>query len=146
MPTRAILLFALTTFLATGLSFGADLPKLTGSRTTATDAVANCDSIFVGQIMKVGTGVQPSPGHETRYVQQISYHPLRAFAKLRNAYRIDANVGEYHETFPKVGESDIFFVNNKDTNPNHYTVVKLLAATDDNIAMVKKLIAQIPAK
>jgi hypothetical protein len=146
MPKRAILLFAITTFLVTGLSFGGDLPKLPGSRTTATDAVAKCDEIFVGQIKKVGTGTELSPEHETRYIQQISYQPLRIFAKLRRAYRVDANVGEYHETFPNAGESDIFFVHNKAGTTNSYTVVKLLPATDDNIAMVKMLIAQISAK
>lgn len=47
---------------------------------------------------------------------------------------------------PKYGNSYIFFVNrNYSGSDNPFTALKLLPATDDNIAKVKKLIATASA-
>ncbi|MCE0482915.1 MAG: hypothetical protein LV479_01600, partial [Methylacidiphilales bacterium] len=54
--------------------------------------------------------------------------------------------GGLHEQPPQEGDTYIFFAH-KNTEPgwDNYTVLKLLPATDDNIAKVKALIAAAPA-
>ena len=48
-----------------------------------------------------------------------------------------------HEQLPKVGNTYIFFVKKiAHPDPDPYRAIKLLPATDDNIAKVKALIAQ----
>ena len=50
----------------------------------------------------------------------------------------------FQEIPPTFEDSYIFFINKTDTGSDPYQVIKVLPATDENIAVVKKLIAALP--
>ena len=114
-----------------------DAPTFIGSRIKTEDAVSKSDAVFIGKITKVGFISVAAP-NESSYVgtEVMVSEALKGSSKGRMTVRLHR---VYPEQALKAGDFDIFFVTGA-------TVLKLLPATDGNIATVKNLIAQLPAK
>jgi len=120
--------------------------KLTGSVVKVEDIALTCDAIFVGEITDTGLPSDPSQDGWTAYTG-IGVSVSEA---LRGSVDSQVNVtlhtlsnANVQESPPAYQHTYIFLVNKtSDATQDPYIVVKLLPATDDNIATVKKLLAQ----
>ena len=136
--------------------------KLTGSYLKVETAISKSDAVFIGEVIVQGFEV-PQP-------TDASYAgPLLKGIKFKISKMIRGSIGDgislsmfvmttRHEELNVVRQPYIFFVQTKGEKALDYPynclekadtdtiVIKLLRATDDNIAIVKKLIAQLPAK
>jgi len=122
--------------------------KLSGSAIKAEDIVLSCDAVCVGEIEDMGlptnsstTGLVVYSGIEVKVLQilrgSVEYQIKITLNTLKSP--------SLQEMPPKFGGSYIFFVNrNNPEADDPFIALKLLPATDDNIAMVKKLIAAAP--
>jgi len=142
MATRAIILAALVAFLLIGIVRADGTPTLAGSSIKTEDVALKCNAVFVGKITHVGPPTGAAPGLATFGVKVTVLQVLRGTVDAQVGIRIDDDVLN-HESAPKVENTYVFFVEKDETR---LTALKLLPATDDNIATVKKLIAQLPAK
>jgi len=119
--------------------------KLTGSPVKAKDIAFNCDAVFVGEITKAGFPSDPAHGWVV-----YSGIAVRVSNVLRGSVESQIDVSlrtlsnsSTQESPPAYGHTYIFFVNKTtDASEDPYIVLKLLPATDDNVAMVKQLLAQ----
>jgi hypothetical protein len=123
-------------------------PALTGSSQKSEDIVVKADAVFVGEITTIGFGGFKAPGESVYRGVQIKV--LQVFrGTVADSIAVTLHVVgrmEFHEDPPKVGNSYILFVKKSDQGqPDAYTVLKLILATDANIAKVKALIAAVPA-
>jgi len=106
------------------------------------EAVAKADAIFLGQAEELEPGSEAEVGLEPYYAKVKVLQILRRAAVP--LVFISLPVHPYHhESAPKVRDSYIFFVNSE---PNRILALKVIPDTEDNIAMVKRLITQLPAK
>ena len=148
---QTILLLALACLLLTGILRADDAPILSGSKVETKDAVARSNAVFVGELIKLGGGIAArsiSPtflGNDVKVLQVLR-------GSVEGHILVSLSIsGPAHEEPPAEGENYIFFVH-KTTQGESLPfspfgdVIKLLSATDTNIAAVKKLIAQLPAK
>ena len=118
--------------------------ELSGRDIKIENAVSKSDSIFVGKISKMRLG-------SITATDRVAYGgvQIRVLQFLRGSIDSQSLVTIYitashvvHEAPPEVGMPYIFFVTkNTHGTSDPYTVLKLLPATDDNIAKVKQLIA-----
>ena len=141
MGPRAIFLVALAALLLVGTVRGDDL-LLPGSDLKVEDAVAKTDAVFVGKFINLGA--QAMEG--THAAQGPEYHGALVKVVQTLKGKVDAPIAvsiyPVHEVMPQVGTAYIVFVKNKDFySSDPFRIVKLMLATDDNIAMVKKLIS-----
>ncbi|MDB4793752.1 hypothetical protein OAG63_01835 [Methylacidiphilales bacterium] len=121
--------------------------KLSGSDLKSGDAITKCDAIFVGEITQMGFQSLKATGRSSYYGNII-----KILQVLRGAISVQIKVTLYvyyvsdtPENIPKVGNPYIFFVKkNASGQPDPYTALKLLPATDDNITKVKALITAAP--
>jgi hypothetical protein len=118
--------------------------KLSGSRFKAEEIVAKANVICVGEIVQIGppltrAAAQASyPGVKIQ-ISQCLKGDLSSPALIEIVVAKEPNVTE---EAPKAGTTYIFFIK-QTTSWN--MVLKLLPATDDNIAKVKAMIAAAPA-
>jgi hypothetical protein len=146
MVIRAMLLIAFAAFLITGITRADDAPNLAGSAIKTKDAAAKSDAVFVGEVTQLGNCIWANPNFPLFIGTNVKVlHVLRGSVGGHILITITLN-DTYHEELPAAGRTYIFFViNNKNTEAgglfaDPFTALKLLAVTDDNIAMVKKLI------
>jgi len=137
MATRAILLVVLAGFFLPAMVHADDMPTFIGSRMKTEDAIAKSNTIIVGKITKVGPVVLAAPNES--YYPEVEVVVLKTLKGLENGQVTVTLDRHYPEQAPKLGNSDIFFING-------VTTLKLLPATDANIIALKKLIAELPAK
>ena len=123
--------------------------KLSGSAIKAEDIVLSCDAVCVGEIEDMGlptnsstTGLVVYSGIEVKVLQI-----LRGAVEHQIKFTLNTlKSPSIQEMPPNFGSSYIFFVNrNSPEADDPFTALKLLPATDDNIATIKKLIATAPA-
>ncbi len=122
--------------------------KLSGSDLKSEDAAAKSDGIFVGKITQIGLPNAKAAGQVAYYGNKV--HVLQV---LRGAIGAQVKVTLYvhyvsdiPENPPKVDGTYIFFVKKiANPDPDPYKALKLLPATDANIARVQALIAAAPA-
>ena len=99
--------------------------------------------MFIGQIIAKGPVILTEPGVSYRgYTVKVATLLKGALAGEIHVSLDVRNDGRAVEVIPRVGENYIFFVILK---ASEIIVVKLLPATDANIAKVKALIAAAPA-
>jgi hypothetical protein len=129
---------------AVGDTTSAALPlQYSGSGKKAGDIVATCDAIFVGQIIAKGPVILTKPGASTHgYTVKVATLLKGTLAGEIQVSLDVRNDGRVVEVIPHVGENYIFFAMLK---AGEVIAVKLLPATDANIAKVKALIAAAPA-
>jgi len=117
-------------------------PLLSGSELTVSVAVAKADVIFTGQVIEIGHPAKKDLG--TNVYHHLKLKRLEVLWGAIDAFvyvRLNANYNEPSESAPEVGLSYIFFAKkNEEGSFDPFTVLKLLPATDDNIAKVKQLI------
>ena len=143
---RAILLVALAAFLFTGIVRAADNPDLIGSNIRTEDAILKSRAVFVGQLVSLGERDNSidhfSSGPEYPGAKVKVAELLKGVFDDRTTIGIYPTVFKLNEETPQEGKSYIFFVKyNGSESISPYVVFKLLPATDDNIATVKKLIS-----
>ena len=120
--------------------------KLTGSATKAEDILSLSSEVFIGGIIDPGI---PSYGAGVGWTV-YSGVGVNVAENLRGTVDQQIKVGlrtfscpGVQELAPKGGDSYIFFVyKSTDDLQDPYTVIKLLPATTDNIAMVKGLLSK----
>ncbi len=150
MASRAILLVALASLLVNSVG-RADDPKLPGSFFKPEDHLSEWNIVFLGKIIDAG------PPQAIFAESMMSFHQIKIEASqvMKGSFdgRSLVNVGVFAgEEIPKAGGTYIFFeaktiyAPDQENAPDHELVTKLVPATDDNIARVKALIAQVPAK
>jgi len=136
-----MILLALAVLVLSG-NARADEPKLTGSAMKEEDAIANSDAVFVGKVTSIGgpyaKGVGPN-----YYPIGIDVGETYLGSVVSNPYSW-TTINRSVEHLPSVGKNYIFFV--KKQEGRELMPLKFLPASDANIATVKKLIAQLPAK
>ena len=118
--------------------------KLTGSVVKVEDIISTCDAVFLGEITDIGVPSDPADDGWT----VTSGIGVSVSENLRGSVESQIKVtlrtlssSSTQESTPKFEGSYIFFVNKTaDASEDPYMVVKLLPATDTNIAMVKQLI------
>ena len=121
-----------------------DAPILPGSQIETKDALTRSDAVFVGELIKLGGAVVArsiSPtflGNDVKVLQV-----LRGSVEGHILVSISIS-GPAHEEPPSEGGTYIFFVHKTTEGGglpfSPFGVIKLLPATDANIAEVKKLI------
>ena len=149
MATKVILLVAFAGFILPAIARGDNAPALTGSNAKITDALAQSDAVFVGQVKDIGFGdFKAKGGLMFRGVQVNVLQVLRGAVGASVTVTLGVvGIAGFHEDPPTTGNSYIFFVLRKGApEADPYDVLKLLKATDVNIASVKKLVAQSHAK
>jgi len=116
--------------------------KLSGSGLKSEDIILKSDAIFIGQIIAKGAVLMLEPGKSYRFytvkVATLLKGTLAGEIQVSLDVRNDSRVVE---VIPRVGENYIFFAILK---ASEIIVVKLLPATDANIAKIKALIADYP--
>jgi hypothetical protein len=143
MAARAIPLIALIASFLAG-SVRADTPKLPGSGIPVENAVAKSNTVFEGQVTELGDEetTYPYAGHSNLHASVRVLHVLRG---QLGAYEVVwiALDRTLHQEPPKVGSSYIFCVTKTHSQTISYPspVLKMLSATNDNIALAKKLIS-----
>jgi len=138
----------LCSFFNTGNVHAGDDTKLTGSDLKVENAALHSDAIFVGQITDVGAEEEFPPA--SAYAGPL-YHgvKIKIIQVLRGTVGTQTSVTLFvdfvaQEKLQTVGNSYIFFVTkNRDKDPDPFTALKLLPATDDSIAKIKQLIATL---
>jgi len=119
--------------LFTGILHAEDAVKLPGSRVKSEEAALHSSAVFVGKVTNEGV----RGPYFNIYYTEISNLQITVLQVLRgsspNPVALSLNVAG-NEAMPKTGNTYIFFVQKP-------TALKLLPATDDNIAMVKKLVS-----
>jgi hypothetical protein len=146
MAARAILLIALVVFIPSAVVRASDNPKYVGSTNDLPWATSKSDIIFVGTITNSGTKTQLPT---TIMYAGTAYGGIKVkvLSVLRGSVGSRASVclivdTTVHEERPAVGGAYIFFVvPNEDQTPDPFYALKLLPATDDNIARARKLIS-----
>jgi hypothetical protein len=152
MALRAILLVALTILFFAGVACADDTSKLAGSIIKAEDALAKSDAVLVGVIADMGfketpPTTAPSSGPTYDNVKVGVLQTFRGPAPGKIIFSTIFTAALHGERLPIVGTSYIFFLRKVAAgSPDPYFAIKLLLATSDNIATVKKLIAQLHAK
>jgi len=116
-------------------------PVLNGSTLKAEDIAAKADAVFVGEIIQMGFPNPSAPGLASYGTQVKVLQVLRGSVDAQITVTIDTHAMNREEP-PKVGTQYIFFVKKEG---DHFKALKLLTATDANIAKVKALIAAAPA-
>ena len=115
--------------------------RFTGSEQKYEEALAKADIVFEGQVNRVGQWAF-GPSGETAYngvritVSQIFKGSIESPADVFLYVRHDNVI----EAPPETGKAYIFFVRQL----NQKKVLKLVPATDENVAKTKQLIAQSP--
>lgn len=124
-------------------------PALSGSTLRSEDVATKADAVFVGQITHLGFSNLKALGEAVyRGLQVKVLQVLRGSVDPQSTFTLRVMVPSIssHENPPAVGSTYIFFVKKDDPSKHDaYTVLKLLPATDDNIAKVKAVIAAAPA-
>ena|ERR1700734_861270 len=119
-----------------------------GSSLKSEDLVPRCNAILIGTILDMGLASAKSPDRMAFYHVKVSPSQV-LFGKVRHTISVTIHVtwdSHVHEEVPVKGESYIFFLKTgSQEGIDPFTVLKLLPATDDNIAKVKALIAAAPA-
>jgi len=148
--TIAILASSLLTFRAI-----ADTPadsvgsaRLTGSQLKSEDLILTADAIWVGKIIKMGSESSYGPNLTMQGNQAQIIEFLRCDSQSPIEVDIPVDLGK-GEAKPEAGVPYIFFVTKNNTRPaawamDPYDAIKLLKATDTNIAEVKRLV-NLPA-
>jgi hypothetical protein len=146
MASRALLLFAFMAFFPAVSVRAADIPKFSGSDVPVEDAIAKSNTVFEGKVTELGEEVPYSypPVRCHLYATVKVLHVLRG---REAAYEVVWIIVDFtrHQEPPKVGISYIFCVT--ETDPDSKTiryptpVLKMLSASDENIALAKKLIS-----
>jgi len=121
--------------------------RFSGSAVKTESIVASCDAIVVGEVTEPGTSQDQPESPWTVY----SGIGVKISQILRGSvdHQIDVTLStmrsqSFQEIPPTFEDSYIFFINKTDTGSDPYQVIKVLPATDENIAVVKKLIAALP--
>jgi hypothetical protein len=124
----------------------ADEQAIVGRDSTVVDILIKSDAIFVGKILQIKPTDPSAHGEVTCLANSVSVSQVLKGA-LGDVVSVDFKVRSYlNEKEPKIGTSYIFFVKRGGyESPNSYTLLKLLPATDANIAKVKALIAAATA-
>lgn len=122
----------------------ADTPTLIGSSIKTDDAIQKSRVVFVGQLAKLGEP-DDSVDHDS-LGPEYPQAKVKVLTGLKGTFDAGVSVGIYpnsilKEETPKERGVYIFFVKYESNASTPYIVLKLLPATDDNIAMVKKLIS-----
>ena len=142
MSWRALFLAVLAAFLFDGHVFASD-SKLPGSAVKLEDAVAKADAIFIAEVSVVGftEGTHDQMGATIKFGDTLfgptydSPWGATVFFVLSGAEKV-----------PTSGTSYIFCVtSHPQSDPQktvQFTLVKLLAATPENIAAIKQSVAQ----
>jgi hypothetical protein len=151
MVMRAILLVVLASFLFSGVVRADDAPKLTGSSLKIKNAVSKSIAVFVGTVRDLGLKA-PDPPTTPANGPVYNGVKVKVLKVLKGSVESQASVSLFvdfsiHEELHKVESSYIFFVSKNTATlssiipPDSFFVVKLLPATEANIAMVKMLIS-----
>ena len=115
---------------------------LSGSDLKAEDVVVKSDAVFIGNITGVVAGASAKEQGVTTFVVSVGVTEcLRGDVAGQLTASLKVFMG-YRQKPPESGNSYIFFVRK---NGSEFAVLKLLPATDANIAKVKALIAAAPA-
>jgi hypothetical protein len=119
-----------------------------GSEVPLADAEGKSSLVFVGLLEILGNFDLADEGVASYRNTKIKIISVLK-GELKDKSEIQVGIfprlvyGKGFEATPKVGSTYIFFV--KTDNGNRYEAIKLLEATDDNIAKVKALIDAAPA-
>jgi hypothetical protein len=118
--------------------------KLSGSSLRSGDLIVKSDVICVGEITTIGSPLSRATGQDTYAGVKIQIsQDLKSH--IDSPALVEIVVAKEHdlkEEAPELETSYIFFIKKI---PGWNIVLKLLPATDDNIAKVKALIAAAPA-
>ena len=144
MPARTFPLIAVAVFLLAGITSASDSRRLPGSTLGVDEAFSKSYTVFVGQFTSFGRSGACGPGETDLYGSKVdatrilkgTYDP-----KVTVAFAVLSDLGERR---PEMPLSYVFFVKKNDGKGVYfdpYAIVKLLPATDDNIAKVRKLIS-----
>jgi len=139
MATRAILLVALLLF---NCVVRADEPILPGSTVKTGEAAAYADEIFIGKLVQHGFVGLRAKGRRCYFHNEVE---VSGFIRGSDSTQVDVTfwvVDAVQERSPREGPSYIFFTSSE--LPKEITAIKILPATDGNLAKVKALIAQKP--
>jgi hypothetical protein len=127
-----------------------DSPKLTGSLLKAEDIIGKSDAIFKGRITRLfgHSFAATSLTGRTNYIVKVQALDIYK-GTIDSLINIDLLIEfgpQAGEKWPELNHTYIFFVTMK-TQDNHNSIdaLKLIDATDANIAKVKALIAAAPA-
>jgi hypothetical protein len=142
MITRAILLAVLASGWFAGIVHADDTPKLTGSILTTEEAVAKSGAIFIGQMVSFGRKGAAGPGESKLFGNRV-----KVSQNLKSNFDDRATVSnnrmtDLGEKMPVTKITYIFFIiKDVPTAPDPFTVLKIIPATRDNIAIVMKAIS-----
>jgi hypothetical protein len=119
-----------------------NVPVLTGSTLKSEDIAVKADSIFIGEIVQMSFPDATAPDLASYSTRVKVLQVLRGSANAQVTVSIDTYAMN-HEEPPKVATPYIFFVRKE---AKRFEALKLLPATEVNVAKVKALIAAAPAK
>jgi hypothetical protein len=140
-----IFLFSSCIFMGLTLvsSSAQETKSLSGSRYKIEDVIQKRVAVFVGKINDLGGSSGRSIGVDVYHrvmvtcLQNLSGH-------VDTQLKVRLNVSWPDEAPPVLNTPYIFVVRKEEGSLSDYDVLKLLPATDDNIAKVKALIAAAP--
>ena len=142
MTSRAIILLPLMAVLTTVGARAVDIPKLCGSDVLIENAIAKSNAVFEGKVTELGDESTPCNGRTSLYGVVRVLNVLRGQLGADEFVWMDVYLTLDQEP-PKMGGSYIFCVTKTHSQTISYPspVLKMLSATDDNIALAKKLIS-----
>jgi len=152
MAARGILLVTLASLFFTGILTAGGAPTLSGSKLQTKDALTVSKAVIVGKVNQLGWDVWTNPIYSNSIGTKVRVlQVLRGSIKRDVFVNISASCND-HEALPTVSETYIFFINSSsesqffirkvvESGEDQFTALKLLHATDANIALVKKLIS-----
>jgi hypothetical protein len=144
MIKRAIFMVAVAISLSVGIASANETSNLVGSTVKTEDAASRSQTIFIGRLVSLG---QQNESMDPLTLGPLYRHAkIRVLASIKGAFdsvksvRLCPNAVSQEKT-PIEGASYIFFIE-YDSGASTTYILKLLDATDENIARVKKLISK----
>jgi hypothetical protein len=122
-----------------------DIPKFSGSGLLIENAIAKSNTVFEGTVTELGdeeVSIYPYTGHSHLQATVRVLHVLRGRPGAYEVVEIALD-RTLHQEPPKVGIPYIFCVTKTESKTISYPspVLKMLSASDENIALAKKLIS-----
>jgi len=121
-------------------------PKLTGSNLAITDALSQSDFIFIGKIPQMSGEAASTIRAIYGGVHVNVLRTLRGTLVKQISVSLDVFMADKGEEKPKTGSPYIFFVRKTIEAEGDDMALKILPATDNNVAAIKKLVVGLPVK
>ena len=119
---------------------------LPGSRSDLDKTVSHADIIVVAKMVSLGITMPDATAqadYDSAQIQVMQALKGSPNQNLSVSISVHFSKGRIEEIAPEVGKEYLFFIRTDEVK--HEIVLKIIPATDDNIARVKALIAAAPA-